>query len=167
MATARDQHTATLLPNGKVLVTGGWDGTTNFTSAEIYDPSGGAGLGTWSATDPLATARRSHSSTLLQNGKVLVTQGYNGAYLKSAELYSSAGTNLGATGSLTTTRSGGSAVVLQSGKVLVAGGFNAGPISAAELGARLDLWRPRVPPTRGRCFRVARCSGREGTTEPT
>ena len=68
--TARDYHTATLLPNGKVLVAGGHDGCY-LTSAELYDPASG----TWSATGSLNTARGHHTATLLPNGKVLVAGG--------------------------------------------------------------------------------------------
>src|SRR5260370_19782560 len=69
LATARYLHTATLLPNGKVLVAGGLDsGFHRSASAEVYDPASG----TWTATGSLATARYSHTTTLLPNGKVLV-----------------------------------------------------------------------------------------------
>ena len=53
LATARDDHTATLLPNGKVLVAGGVDDSGALASAELYDPASG----TWTATGSLATAR--------------------------------------------------------------------------------------------------------------
>src|SRR6266480_340416 len=56
LATARNGHTATLLPNGKVLVAGGGNN-----SAELYDPVSG----TWSATGSFATARTFHTATLL------------------------------------------------------------------------------------------------------
>ena len=71
LATARDYHTATLLPNGKVLVAGGVDNTDVLASAELYDPASG----TWTATGSLATARYYHTATLLPNGKVLVAGG--------------------------------------------------------------------------------------------
>jgi hypothetical protein len=64
-------HTATLLPNGKVLVAGGDNGGGILSSAELYDPASG----TWSVTGSLNTARRSHTATLLPNGKVLVEGG--------------------------------------------------------------------------------------------
>ena len=65
-------HTATLLPNGKVLVAGGFDISGNaLASAELYDPASG----TWTATGSLATARAYHTATLLPNGKVLVAGG--------------------------------------------------------------------------------------------
>ena len=66
-----DDHTATLLPNGKVLVAGGLVTATCLTSAELYDPASG----TWSATGSLNTARYCHTATLLPNGKVLVAGG--------------------------------------------------------------------------------------------
>jgi len=62
MATARSNHTATLLPGGKVLVAGGYGGLVNLvSSAELYDPA----TGTWSATGSMATARYGHTATLL------------------------------------------------------------------------------------------------------
>jgi N-acetylneuraminic acid mutarotase len=88
MGTARDGHSATLLPNGRVLVVGGDNDSGYLSSAELYDPA----LGTWSfTTEDLATARYYHSATLLQDGRVMVVGGYNGSgYLSSAELYDSA-----------------------------------------------------------------------------
>ena len=65
-------HTATLLPNGKVLVAGGSNGGGSLSSAELYDPASGS----WSTTGSLATARDYHTATLLPNGKVLVAGGY-------------------------------------------------------------------------------------------
>src|SRR5215831_18025569 len=76
MGTARSQYTATLLPNGKVLVAGGYNGSY-LSSAELYDP----GTGTWTATGSMGTARRGHTATLLPNGKVLVAGGFNGSDL--------------------------------------------------------------------------------------
>ena len=79
---AREEHTATLLPNGKVLVAGGYDGFT-LSSAELYDPA----TGSWSNTGSLGTARRFHTATLLPSGKVLVAGGYNVGGFSTAELY--------------------------------------------------------------------------------
>ena len=73
--TGRDQHTATLLPNGEVLVAGGENAYNSYpASAELYDPASG----TWTTTGPLNNGRYRHSVTLLANGKVLVAGGYNG-----------------------------------------------------------------------------------------
>src|SRR6185436_12538929 len=58
LATPRNQHTSTLLANGKVLVVGG-QGSAILASAELYDPA----AGTWAATGSLATARSSQTAT--------------------------------------------------------------------------------------------------------
>ena len=100
LTTARYYHTATLLPNGKELVTGGIGASGYLVSAELYDPTSGA----WSATSSLTTARAIHTATLLPNGKVLVAGGYNGGVLNSARLYDPASGAWSATGSLTTAR---------------------------------------------------------------
>ena len=65
--TARTEHTATLLPNGQVLVAGGFGGR----SAEQYDPA----TGSWTATNSLKPARSHQTETLLLNGQVLVSGG--------------------------------------------------------------------------------------------
>src|SRR5438874_816593 len=128
LATARNGHTATLLPNGKVLVAGGRNGNSILASAELYDPASG----TWSATGSLATARAFHTATLLPNGKVLVAGGGN----NSAELYDPASGTWSATGSLATARAFHTATLLLNGKVLiVAGEGNGAPfvLASAEL----------------------------------
>src|SRR5215831_17250045 len=85
----RAAFTATLLPNGKVLVAGGCtqpfvlchDGIA---SAELYDPS----TGTWTPTGSMTTPRTSHTATLLPSGKVLVAGGENDLVgFSTAELY--------------------------------------------------------------------------------
>jgi N-acetylneuraminic acid mutarotase len=88
LSSTRDDHTATLLPNGQVLIVGGRNYNQSYlsylASAELYNPN----TGTWSATGSLSSARTGHTATLLPNGQVLVAGGYNGtSYLVSAELY--------------------------------------------------------------------------------
>src|SRR5215831_8018009 len=61
LGTARVSHTATLLPNGKVLAAGGANGVVSFASAELYDPASRI----WTATGSLNTARSTHTATLL------------------------------------------------------------------------------------------------------
>lgn len=132
LAQARLGHTATLLPNGKVLVVGGFSvNDANLDSAELYNPA----TGTWSRTGSLTTGRSFHTATLLSNGKVLVAGGSGSSeFLASAELYNPATGTWSATGSLTTSRSNSTMNTLPDGRVLVAGGNNSsGAIASAEL----------------------------------
>ena len=118
MSTARADHTATLLPNGKVLVAGGSGlGGASLASAEQYDPA----ARTFTAIGSMTTARDVPTATLLPNGKVLIAGGYPG--LASAELYDPATETFAATGSMTVPRVYQSATLLPSGKVLIAGGW--------------------------------------------
>ncbi len=72
MTTARDVHTATLLLDGRVLVTGGDDRFLHpLATAELYDPKAGS----FGPTGPMATPRDFHVATLLADGRVLVTGG--------------------------------------------------------------------------------------------
>ncbi|MCX6875140.1 MAG: InlB B-repeat-containing protein [Verrucomicrobia bacterium] len=127
MTIARDSYTATLLPNGKVLVAGGqYNSGSKLSSAELYDPATGA----WTATGAMGTARGGHTATLLPNGKVLVAGGFNSTFLSSAELYDPATGTWTATGAMTTAREIHTATLLSNGKVLVARGYQR---SSAEL----------------------------------
>jgi hypothetical protein len=84
LTNARDNSTATLLPNGQVLIAGGWDGTNDLTATELYVPS----TGKFVATAPLAAARELNTATLLTTGQVLIVGGYNDtSRLTSCELY--------------------------------------------------------------------------------
>ena len=119
--TPRFKATATLLPNGLVLVVGGLDGNFAFSnSAELYDPA----HGTWTPTGNLINRRTDHTATLLPNGLVLVAGGLGShGELASAELYDPATGGWTATGRLNTAREYHTATLLLNGLVLVAGGF--------------------------------------------
>jgi hypothetical protein len=129
LGTPRDRQTATLLPNGQVLVAGGI-GSTYLASAELYDPA----TGVWTATSSMTTARGIHTATLLPNGQVLVAGGFNGTdFLASSELYDpTTGVWMG-TGSMATARSDQTATLLPTGQVLVAGGIGDGDVSLTSV----------------------------------
>lgn len=120
MPVAKAFHTATLLPNGKVLIAGGNNRTDEVASAELYD----AATGAFSATGRLTTARMTHTATLLHNGKVLIAGGQdkNGP-LASAELYDPATARFAPTGNMAIPREVHTATLLENGQVLVTGGF--------------------------------------------
>ncbi len=142
MAVVRRDHTATLLSNGKVLVTGGTDASGARQSlAEVYD----AATGTWSPAGGMAVARASHSATLLPGGEVLVVGGGSGwEGGTSAELFNPATGSWAATGSMAQPRRYHSATHLPSGLVLLAGGYHdyTGILTTAEVyDPSLGAWR--------------------------
>jgi hypothetical protein len=96
MAFVRDGHTATLLLNGAVLITGGESvagAVLSLRSTEIYDPS----KGSFVSAGTMIARREWHTATRLEDGRVLVTGGltFDGGlcggvtvgHLASAELY--------------------------------------------------------------------------------
>ncbi len=137
MTAARKWHTSTRLPNGKVLIAGGHNGTAALSSAELFDPATGA----FTATGSMSVPRAFHSATLLSSGKVLVVGGGSGfetGTLNSAEIYDPVAGTFGPTGSVAgTSRQMQGAVLLNDGRVLVAGGFTndsgIGGLATAEI----------------------------------
>ena len=137
MATARSMHTATLLNNGKVLVTGG-NGTAAWVgySAELYDPASRL----WSATGGMTTPRMAHTATLLPNGKILVVGGFSFTGMlglvpstATAEIYDLATGVWTSTTSMGSARAGHTATLLPNGTVLVAGGLSATNATSSEI----------------------------------
>jgi hypothetical protein len=132
MTTSRSGHTATLLPDGKVLIAGGhasfgsgaW-GDTAQSSAELYDPL----PGTFTPTGSMRAPREGHTATLLDNGKVLIAGGVSYAdgkqtFLGSAELFDPATGTFTPTGNMQVARTALTATLLASGKVLMSSYFN-------------------------------------------
>ncbi len=127
----RNQATANLLPDGRVLLAGGesYNPGQYVPAAELYDPA----TGHFTATGSLLTPREFHTSTLLPNGKVLIVAGQSSTYAAHAELYDPA------TGIFTASGPGAlrrlhTATLLGNGKVLVAGGeVSFVPLDSAEL----------------------------------
>jgi large repetitive protein len=138
-ATPRDACTATLLPNGKVLLTGGADNGHVSDSAELFDPA----TGLFQPTGNMNSPREWHAATLLSDGKVLITGGSNngsclstlglgcagvppaGAAL-AAEIYDPATGTFTTTGSMLAARATHTATLLRNGRVLIAGGDQSG-----------------------------------------
>jgi hypothetical protein len=142
MTATRFSHTATLLSNGKVLISGGstkgnFAGEASLASAEIFD----AATGKFASTGSMAIARADHTATLLNDGTVLVSGGdpdnimnlVTGTSIGSlpvplscAEIFDPISGTFMETGGLVTAREVHTATRLKDGTVLVTGGFGNG-----------------------------------------
>lgn len=128
LSQPRAVHRATLLNDGRVLVTGGCTapGCGGFDAgrrAELYDAASGL-----VPDAEMATPRASGTATLLRDGRVLLTGGYPGEGLdptRAAEVYDPDADAFEAVGDLATARADHTATLLPDGRVLVAGGFDA------------------------------------------
>ncbi len=117
---------ALLLPNGSVLFVGG---NSTYDKSERYDPD----TGLWEPTGNFKHARYHFTTTLLANGKVLMTGGFDTDYLSSAELYDPSSGVWSMTGSLNTARYSHTATLLKDGRVLIAGGYGGVNLSSCEI----------------------------------
>jgi len=120
----REEHTATLLGNGKVLIAGGTDGRgTVLASAEVYDPV----RDRWASAGSMAATRIGHTATLLPSGKVLVAGGlvlpFPAPSLASTELYDPATNRWSTAAPMIESRTRHTATLLRDGRVLVVGGL--------------------------------------------
>jgi hypothetical protein len=139
MTSARPSHTATLLGNGKVLITGGLDDNLKaLDSIELYDPA----IGKFTAIGSMNTARYDHTATLLLDGTVLIAGGKNDiGELQTAEIYNPSNGTFSTLSSLMTYPHWAHTATLINtwypqvpGGVLIAGGFSSvGATKAAEV----------------------------------
>ena len=132
MAVSRYQHAMTKLADGRILITGGCNAlacATATTSTEIFDPR----LARFTTVAPMFMARADHTSSLLVNGKVLVTGGgYPGT---ENETYDPAANRWSVNAPMNVSRLVHTATPLGNGKVLVTGGIGdyGVPLRDAEL----------------------------------
>lgn len=133
MTAPRAGHTATKLPDGKVLIVGGRQKENIVvSSAEIFDPA----TKTFTPTGSMNFARFGHTATLLPNNRILIAGGSdaNGNSLATAEFYDPATGVFTTTGNLNAARSNHQATLLDDAKILITGGgANQSALNAAEL----------------------------------
>lgn len=135
MLSPRSGHTATLLPDGRVLIAGGMRRNQDFyRSAELFDPK----TGKFSATGDMLLARVGHVAVLLRSGKVLIAGGWIGQCVTDeAEVYDPATGKFTAIEHMITKRGRPEATLLRDGNVLITGGADSGGagtnITSAEI----------------------------------
>src|SRR5271168_1477226 len=120
MLEPRSGQSATLLPDGRVLIAGGMRRNQDFyKSAELYDPASGK----FQPTGEMSQRRVGHIAVLLGSGKVLVAGGWVGnGGTDSAELYDPVTGKFTLAAKMTVRRGRPSATTLSDGDVLIAGG---------------------------------------------
>lgn len=145
-----DRFTATALPNGRVLLTGGGLSGRSPTS-EIYDPASRS----FTSAAPMAYGRGWHSSTLLPDGTTLITGGeteecsgnfcYFAGSLDTAELYDASLGIFTSHPKMGARREGHTATLLPDGRALITGGVAYGGVGIffGTL-ASAELYRPQV-----------------------
>lgn len=137
MRDARVSHMAALLPDGRVLVAGGWTGATTTASAELFDPR------TRAFTDaaPLSAPRMDGTSTLLPDGTVLLAGGALQTNRPSAavDLFDPATHAMRTAGAMQTARAHHAAAPLPDGRVLVVGGLVGRGVATASA----EIYDPR------------------------
>src|SRR5262249_1910491 len=139
-ATAHAGGTATVLPDGRVLLAGGMKNFIEVEPAaavEIYDPA----TATWSQAASLLVGRLHHTATLLNNGRVLIAGGQtiSGAATGLAEIYDPSTNTWTAAGSMASGRMWHTATPLPSGDVLIVGGL---PTETSASWATAEIYSP-------------------------
>jgi hypothetical protein len=126
MDTARAWHTATLLPDGRVLIVGGRNtlGGT-LAGAELYDPA----TEKWSNLRTMRDSRSNHAAVLLPDGQVLISGGVqfepSRRLLDTSELFDPAKGEWSVGARMAHQRAQHSATLLPAGQVLIVGGSGA------------------------------------------
>ena len=140
MAKERQAHTADLLDDGRVFVTGGQDSFDFHKKTEIWDPANDI----WTAGPKMATKRWFHPSTRLQDGRVMVVGGNDDifALVGSAEIFDPAANEFIPAGDLAQSRAEHTATLLNDGRVLVTGGGKGGLGQDETTYDSAEIWDP-------------------------
>jgi uncharacterized repeat protein (TIGR01451 family) len=119
MTVERRGHTATRLPDGRVLIAGGENSSGVLNQCEIYDPA----TSNFTTAGNMSAARAGHSATLLSNGRVLIAGGRDAVgAVKTTEIFDPATGAFTGGAVMSVARAGHSATLFADGTVLIAGG---------------------------------------------
>jgi Galactose oxidase, central domain len=133
MQVARASGTATLLTDGRVLLTGGYpgEGQAPTATAELFDPT----TNTFKPAGNMTTPRADHTATLLPDGRVLLCGGYDasGAALRSTELFDPATGRFTPGPAMATPRAGQAAVRVGDRTVLIGGTISGRALTTTEV----------------------------------
>jgi hypothetical protein len=161
MTTARTEHTASLLPSGKVLIAGGWNGHApdglddppwDPEWVELFDPA----TARFSRSGVMSATRYGHQALQLSDGRVLLLGGIpqvqnlhagETPHPHYAEIFDAVAGRLSAgPDGLGTVQSRYTATMLFDGGVLLAGGAESSAVNSAAV---LDLGQGRLSPIPG------------------
>ena len=139
LAERRAGHTATSLPDGRVLIAGGYNGEY-LASLEVFEPS----TRRFRSAGSLQAGRSGHTATLLPDGRVLFAGGVGRGwtFLRSAELFDPVTGLSEPVASLSVPRESHTATLLADGRVLIIGG-HAGRRENMEVYASAEIFSPQ------------------------
>ena len=136
---ARSGATAALLPDGRVVIAGGQNGSVVSSTIEVFDPS----VDTFSFVGVLSSPRVQHAMVVLADGRVMIIGGFNGTIpVSSTDIFDPIAGSVALGPSLVVPRFGHSGTTLLNGQVMVAGGNNGSPDPASMDLASAEIFNP-------------------------
>jgi len=143
MTSQHGLHTATLLKDGRVLVTGGQSDTDYLKTTELYDPQKPA-TQAWTKGPDMFKSRWSHTATLLQNSEVLIAGGfYSSDVTASLVVYDPVQNNWKVPSAIMAEgRMSHTATLLANGKVIFAGGVQGSSFASMTWLDSIEIYDP-------------------------